>query len=167
MNYSYVGIDNGVTGSLGIINHHGYFYREMPVKKEQSYTKNKQNISRIDIVSLKDLFDDLVFSLSSGCWVLLERPMVNPGRFRSSTSALRALEAIVIFLEMNKIAFSYIDSKEWQKLLLPKGLKTEELKKASLDIGNRMFPNCSDVINKHKDADGILIAEYCRIKYAR
>ena len=55
----------------------------------------------------------------------------------------------------------YVDSKDWQKVLLPKGTKgSDELKKASLDIGNRLFPQFAD--NKHKDRDGILIAEYGR-----
>lgn len=46
------------------------------------------------------------------------------------------------------------------KALLPKGCSGEELKKASLDIGNRLFPQFDNI--KHPDRDGILIAEYAR-----
>lgn len=163
---TFIGIDNGITGSIGIINDHGCFFRETPIKKEQNYTKAKQNISRIDIVKLNDLFQDYVFNLSQKMFCLVERPMVNPTRFKATTSALRSLEAVLIFLEINKVPFQYIDSKEWQRKILPSGVKgSDELKKASFDIGRRMFPQCNETIEKHKDADGILIAEYCRLKY--
>ena len=49
-----------------------------------------------------------------------------------------------------------------QKDMLPKGCKGEELKKASLDIGNRLFPSFKTV--KHPDRDGLLIAEWARRK---
>ena len=55
----------------------------------------------------------------------------------------------------------YVDSKEWQKVMLPKGVKgSEELKKSSLDIGNRLFPQFEE--NKHKDRDSLLMAEWAR-----
>jgi hypothetical protein len=56
----------------------------------------------------------------------------------------------------------YVDSKDWQKEMLPKGTQGEELKKASLDISNRLFPMYADF--KHPDRDGLLIAEYARRK---
>ena len=78
-------------------------------------------------------------------------------------TAMRCFEAELTALEMSGIRFMFIDSKEWQKELLPKGISgSEELKKASLDIGNRLFPQFKGV--KHKDRDGILIAEYARRK---
>ena len=51
------------------------------------------------------------------------------------------------------------------KALLPKGSKGIVLKNDSKDIGCRLFPQSSALIVKHKDADGILIAEYCRRKF--
>jgi len=50
-------------------------------------------------------------------------------------------------------------------VLLPQGIKGDELKVASKDIGCRLFPEHTELIVKHKDADGILIAEYCRRKF--
>ena len=94
--------------------------------------------------------------------VFLERPFT--GKFnKANVSAARALESTLIALERMELPFEYVDSKEWQKEMLPKGIKgTPELKKASLDIGCRLFPKHKEKIKKHGDADGLLIAEYYR-----
>lgn len=160
MNKFYIGIDNGVSGSIGVIDESGSLFYETPTYSQQNYTKKKANITRIDWNSLNVLLKPYQ---GTNCFVLLERPMVNPQRFQATTSALRSLEATLITIELLNLPHAYIDSKEWQKVLLPQGVKgPEELKKASLDIGCRLFPQHSGLITKHKDADGILIAEYCR-----
>ncbi len=69
-------------------------------------------------------------------------------------------KSTLIVLELNSIPYIYLDSKEWQHVLLPKDLKKDDLKKASLDIGKRLFPK----LTFKGDADGILIAEYLRRK---
>lgn len=160
----YVGIDNGVSGSIGIIFPNGDSrFIKVPVHTEQNYTKKKANISRI---VASELFVFLQDNISNGnnVFCAIERPMVNPQRFVATTSALRALEATLIIVELLGIPYQYIDSKEWQRELLPKGCKGDELKTASKDIGIRLFPNHKELIEKHKDADGILIAEYCKRK---
>ena len=155
---NYIGIDNGVTGSIGIITDDDYFFHHTPTFVEQSYTKKKQNITRITVDLLKSLLQ-YYCSFETKCFI--ERPMVNSARFKASMSAMRALEATLIVLEELNISFQYIDSKQWQKELLPGGLKgSAEQKKASLDIANRLFPKYKDVYKK--DGDGILITEYCR-----
>lgn len=163
----FIGIDNGVTGSIGIINSSNnnqvIDFIETPVFSEQNYTKTKANITRIDTKQLLQLLTP--YANNENCIAYLERPMVNPGRFKATVSALRALEATLCVLENLNIAHLYIDSKEWQKALLPVGCHGEELKRASIDIGCRLFPMHKDSIKKHKDADGILIAEYCRQKF--
>ena len=160
----YVGIDNGVTNNgIGVINDKGeaQLYK-LPIKKELSYTKEAKHISRIDYPLLLSLFGDIVAEFNDHqVKVGLERPMVNSTRFNASLSAIRALEATLIALEESQWAYEYIDSKEWQKVLLPKGLKgSDELKAASLNIGKRLFPSLAI----KKDADGLLIAEYLRRK---
>jgi len=160
----YIGIDNGVSGSIGVLSTDGTppEFILSPVKSEQNYTKTKKNITRINYPELVKYFAKFA-ALPALAHVMLERPMVNPGRFMATTSALRALEATLIILEQFRISFEYIDSKEWQKVLLPHGLKgPDELKKASHDIGCRLFPQFTELFDKHKDADGMLIAEYCR-----
>lgn len=156
---AFIGIDNGVSGTIGIITGDGKALSvKTPTKIEQSYTKAKAKITRIDVVALKELLSK--YSIQSR--VIIERPMVNPGRFKATVSALRALEATICVLEALHLPFEYTDSKEWQKVLLPKGCSGDELKKASLDIGNRLYPNLN---LKHEDRDGMLIAHYCYLKY--
>lgn len=76
-------------------------------------------------------------------------------------TAIRCLEAQLIILEVLAIPHQFVDSKEWQRAMLPKGIKgSDEQKRASKDIGNRLFPTLSDF--KHPDRDGVLLAEYAR-----
>lgn len=152
----YIGIDNGVTGSIGIIDGEAFLIHT-PVKSELSYTKHAQNITRIDSTKLKEMFDVYI---NSDVTILIERPLVNPMMFKATLSAMRALEATLIIIELNKFPYRYIDSKEWQKELLPSGLKGPELKSASLQIAQRMFPKID--YTGFKDGDGLLIAEYAR-----
>jgi hypothetical protein len=137
-----------------------------PVKSQLSYTKKAQRITRVDVTGLKSYLQQHSGNWKNGgCLCVIERPMVNPGRFKASISAVRALEATLTILEDLCLPYQYIDSKEWQKELLPKGLKgTDELKKASVEIACRLFPHLNTQIRKHKDGDGILIAEYARRK---
>lgn len=156
----FIGIDNGVSGSIGIITPDDVYFFEVPTKSEQSYTKTKKNITRIDfsILHSKLFTTSRITRMTS---VAIERPMINPGRFAASISAARALEATIIALEELKYSYFYVDSKQWQRELLPKGVSgTTELKKASRDIGIRLYPQFKDEITKHKDADGLLIAHW-------
>lgn len=160
----FIGFDNGVTSQgIGVVfsdtSKHALLYR-LPVKKELSYTKEAKNISRIDFNGLCDIFKELTSNNSNEKILAgLERPMVNSARFNASLSAVRALETTLIAIEQFSIPYQYIDSKEWQKVMLPKNIKgSDELKKASFDIGKRLFPH----LEIKKDADGLLIAEYLR-----
>ena len=161
MSKVYVGIDNGVTGSIGIVGDDidPKLYHT-PTKKEQDYTKKKKNISRLDYKKFMEIFSEYN---KEDIIILMEIPLVNSTRFAATTSALRCHEAELIMIETMGIKFMFIDSKEWQSVLLPKGLKgADEQKRASKDIGNRLFPMFTDF--KHPDRDGILIAEYARRK---
>lgn len=153
---TYIGIDNGTTGSVGIIGPEGTKFFLMPTFSELSYTKEKKNITRVDTEILKKRLSGLTNPI-----VLLERPMVNPGRFAATLSAMRALEATLIIIEQLGYARMYVDSKQWQSEMLPNGLKgADALKQASKDIGKRLFPQFKDAYAK--DADSILIAEWAR-----
>lgn len=157
----FIGLDNGVTGTIGIVGEgiQPQIYHT-PVKKELNYTKKKDNITRLDANGFANLLKQFE---PSNAIVVMERPMVNPTRFKATTSALRCFEAQLILIEHLGFAYCYVDSKEWQRELLPKGIKgSDEQKKASKDIGKRLFPQLADF--KHTDFDGILIAEYARRK---
>lgn len=156
----FIGIDNGVSGSVGIIYEDGtYSFDTTPTRKELNYTKAKAYITRIKPLELTKILS----VAGQGSMVMIERPMVNPTRFQASVSALRCFEATITILETLGLAYECIDSKGWQKELLPSGTNGEELKFASMSVGNRLYPEAKGV--KHPDRDGMLIAHYCKIKH--
>jgi hypothetical protein len=163
----FVGIDNGVSGSIGIVPGTGEgslvpLYFKMPIEKQLNYTKTKAWINRINVSGFYQILSTFQSSVVT---IAMERPMVNPGRFKATVSALRALEATLITVERLGMSYRYIDSKEWQKALLPAGLEGPELKEASLQVGMRLFPKVD--FGNFKDADGLLIAEYLRRTYEK
>lgn len=154
---TYIGIDNGVSGTVAIISDEMVVFGKTPVVKVQDYTKRKKIISRLDVVT----FDLMLSKVNpNDSFILMERPLVNPTRFQATESALRCHEAMLVLIERRGIPYQFCDSKEWQREMLPKGCQGDELKKASLDIGNRLFPMYADT--KHPDRDALLIAEYAR-----
>ena len=151
----FIGIDNGVSGAITVLSESGsvLIHIKTPVKNCLNYTKKKAFHNR---VNFKSLYNSLrVVKTNSFC--MIERPMINPTRWVASTSALRCLEATEIVLEELQIPYQFIDSKEWQKVLLPSGLVKEQLKKAADDVAKRLFPKLTIV-----NSDSLLIAEYCR-----
>lgn len=158
-----IGIDNGCTGSIGIIKKGADpVFILTPAFKTQDYTKAKKTISRIDVPQMYDFIKYHTERRQSTAIAYVERPMINPARFSSSIVAARAYEATITVLEMLGIPYQPIDSKEWQRGLLPssgkKGIDSAVLKQESKDIGIRLFPQFRELILKHKDADGILMA---------
>ena len=159
MSKTYIGLDNGVSAFGGIIKEDGtVVYFKVPIRKCLNYTKVKAWLSRIDTVALKTLLVKELPNDYSNCLVVLERPMLNPKRWKASVSAIRALEATLIVLEDLKLPYRFIDSKEWQKDMLPKGVEGDELKPASKQVAERLFPK----LDFGKDGDGLLIAEWAR-----
>lgn len=158
----YIAIDNGVSGSIGKLGEGENHFSKVPTKVQQDYTKKKANVTRIDFAKMMELLKELTEGYESqDIMVGVERPMVNPTRFVATASALRAWESTLIILEELELPYTVIDSKAWQKELLPQGVKgSAELKKASMDVGNRLFPHFQTV--KHPDRDGILMAEYLK-----
>uniref|UniRef100_A0A6M3XTZ0 Uncharacterized protein n=1 Tax=viral metagenome TaxID=1070528 RepID=A0A6M3XTZ0_9ZZZZ len=159
----FIGIDNGVTGSIGIITPEQILYIPTPTITVQDYTKRKKTINRIN-------FNITKFILARACdrktMVLLERPMINPDRFNQSIIAARAYEATLIIVEELGISHDWIDSRKWQKLFFPEeiiGTGTKMLKLYSNSVGKRLFPDVD--IGNLDDYDGLLIAEYCRRLY--
>lgn len=151
---TFLGIDNGVSGGVTILSETGLIllHVKTPVIKHLNYTKKKAFINRVNFKELSNLLSP---ALNPFC--MIERSMINPMRWVASVSAIRCLEATEIVLEELQIPYQFIDSKEWQKVLLPSGLKGDQLKKAADDVAKRLFPK-----QKIVNADSLLIAEYCR-----
>jgi hypothetical protein len=153
----FIGIDNGVSGAITILSSTGeiLIHKKTPIKNHLNYTKKKAFINRVDFKELMMVLKHITDNYIPFC--MIERPMINPMRWTASSSALRCVEATEIILEELQIPYQFIDSKEWQKILLPSGLKGDQLKKASMDVAKRLFPK-QFIVN----ADSLLIAEYCR-----
>lgn len=167
INRYFIGIDNGVTATIAIIGYNPtegmtLYNFKIPSVSQQNYTKKKTNITRVNGKVLLEVFSKNI-PKGSDVRVMIERPMVNPTRFQATISAVRALESTQTIVETLGYPYEFIDSKEWQKKLLPEGCKGEFLKEASLRVGQRLYPN--RLVNGHKDADGLLIAHYCLLKY--
>lgn len=163
MHRLFIGIDNGVTGTVGILGEGKPLFLETPIRKEQNYTKKKDVITRIDIRELTSVLRHASEGLRPDEVVVgMERPMFNPQRYNATVSAARAFEAQLCVIETLGFPLVYLDSREWQKELLPHGVSGPELKKASKDVASRLFPGLSDAISGHGDGDGLLIAEHMR-----
>lgn len=169
---TFIGLDNGVTGSIGLLVEDMVIYKPMPVFRQLNYTKSVQWLHRIDAAALTAFLGDF---RDGRAVCVIERPMINPGRWKATVSAIRALEATQTVLEMLRIPYHFIDSKEWQHVMLPSGFwkikpdkkgkgrlvaDPKELKEASFHVGRRLFPQVD--WTSFKDADGLLIAEYAR-----
>lgn len=172
----YIGIDNGVSGALAYYKDGIMGIKDLPIKNVQSYTKKVQFINKIDFVGLKSIFQ-LFRSYNQPIKVLWERPFVNPMMFNSSILSMLSYQTTLNVFEELQIPFEMIDSKVWQKAMLPQGIyKTVQdkngknrikadkkvLKKASIDMANRIYPYLE--IKKDGQADAVMICEYLRRK---
>lgn len=164
----YIGIDNGSSGSVAVLGlPSGPQYFQTPTVMVQDYTKAKKRISRLDhLKTLSWLQGVFVEARAHGLEVraYLERPLVNPKMFTTTVVAVRVLEAWLVLLERVGIGYQFVDSREWQKKLLPAGTTGKaDLKQASHDIGGRLYPQFAATIKKQKDADGLMIAHWAKI----
>lgn len=175
----YIGIDNGVTGSVCVLDENGTCleYWPTPTEKTLNYTKEKEYITRVK----GEILGKKLRPYAATGTVVIERPLVNPGRWKATVSALRCDEATRIVLEILGMRFMYVDSREWQDPMLPnrksapritKKMTTEEkaraaaaataykseTKELSLLTAQRLFPT----IAFKKDGDAALMAEWAR-----
>jgi hypothetical protein len=164
---AYIGIDNGVTGSLAFIGEtpESILFTPTFTIKQQNYTKRKQNINRIDFIKLRAWISCCIglVSRKENIRVFMERPFTFPGKMMATFSALRCLESTLVIIEDAELSYEYVDSRRWQRIMLPVGIKgSKELKIASLNVGLRLFPSFTNEIKNHGDADSLLIAEWAR-----
>lgn len=155
------GIDNGVSGSIGIIEINQYTklveFKKTPVMEYLDYQKTKaKHILRLDHIAFTVLIEQLK-NRSDGClYIVLERPAT--GEFlQSMLSGIRCLEAALIVFEQTGVGYEVIDSKEWQSIMLPKCAKGDT-KKVSLEVAKKLYPELD--YTGFKDADGLLIGEW-------
>lgn len=160
-----IGIDNGPSGTIASCGMFGLFVAS-PVIKIQDYTKKKKIISRLDAFEFTRIMALLKGAqMHHEVMIYIERPMVNPTRFNASMVAVRFMEAQLAIIESYRMAYQFVDSKEWQREMLPNGVEKEQLKQASMDVACRLFPQHQEAIRKHGDGDSLLMAEWARRKY--
>lgn len=179
------GIDNGATGTIACVcaDYNYIDFIETPVKESYDYTKDVQKMNRVDTVQLLEWFKKHInfvqafYKTAIKIIVILERPMVNPQRFKQSGYALRAFEATLIVLEMLKLNYIIIDSKKWQHYFFGKDTTQVDLKKASMkksleiltdyekeNIYGLDIKGMKQTLEQHKDGDGFLICYYAKNK---
>ena len=175
------GLDNGATGTIAAIaasSPISVFFKLTPAVYEKDYQKtSQQKIARIDWISLKKWFEDVISATEVilkkeelKIFVLLERPMINAERFKQSKNAARAFEATLIVLEMLGLKDKYIviDSKKWQHSCFGQNTVMIDLKKSSAEAGIKFIKTLKDMeteeiiktIQAHGDADGLMIAKF-------
>jgi hypothetical protein len=166
-----IGIDNGTTGSIGIIvqdeQQNRAIFVETP-SKMSILGKKERHIRRIDHFSLRELLTTYALlpsvnrknsNATAIIHAYIERPFT--GRFLGAVlPAQRSFEAVLIILEQLCIPYTVIDSKEWQKSQLPEIKGSKELKAASCALGRAKWLELAAMVLKHGDADGLLIADY-------
>lgn len=159
-----LGIDNGTTGSIGIITPKDIRFMETPAMK--SYLgKARREIKRVDHKTFIQLILELGASFpEEEINAFIERPYT--GQFvNAMLPGQRAFEAILVCLEQQGIPYDVIDSKTWQKAILGPEIKgSDALKEASRKKGCQLYPDLSDIINDHGDADGLLIAHHYHVQ---
>lgn len=163
----YIGLDNGATGSIGMINtkNGDVFYSGVPTREVQDYVQERRTINRLNVDMLEHIILDFIPNgRLEREYAVLERPMINPARFQASIHAARCFEAALLVFEELEIKYRVIDSRIWQLAILPKGTKGAALKQESFNVGLDLFPQkeIRDAIIKQSDADALLIAEYAR-----
>ena len=163
-----VGIDNGTSGSIGVLGKDNSLAQMhlVPSFAEQDVTQKKQNITRLDFDKFCDFLLELVED-DPNVQIFLERPLKNPKLFNSTISAVRCLEAQLIAFKLLALPYQVIDSKHWQKVFFPVGTTSKDTKKLSKEVGCRLFPHLKYKIEAHGDADGLLIARYGQKQFNR
>lgn len=172
-----VGIDNGSSGTIGVLAPGRVEFRKIPTMDYLHYGQRGTVSQRLDRYQLNYFLEEVIGTpeRAEACatppWVgfnnihvFIERPFT--GKFMNAVlPAHRFFEATIIVLEdyANKhgLGYTVVDSREWQKPVLGAGVKTSAgLKLASKLRGVQMYPQFRDYIAKHGDADGLLIAHH-------
>lgn len=163
----YVGIDNGVSGTIGWITADGsqWCISRTITFQYKDHHKKKGAVNRINRAGTARFITEAARANKekiSSIRVFMERPFT--GRFVNTTILnQRAYEAYLIVFEDLGVPYRVIDSKTWQKELLPGVKSSPRLKAASKSLAVQLFGlDVLDGLTKEHDCDGLLIAEWAR-----
>jgi len=163
-----IGIDNGPTGSIGVIRHRlAVYFGPVPTKPSLHYGKKGSISNRLDratfnVTLMKALdFNGQSWPGTDNIRVFIERPFTASAMMiKAMMSSARFFEATIIALEDLGLGYEVIDSGTWQKPLLGAVKGSKELKLASKLRGQQLYPQYADAIKEQGDADGLLIAHH-------
>ena len=158
----FIGIDNGTSGTIGVIGPVVTHFFKTPARKYQDYHKTRvKHLNRLVYEEFKNILKP---ALKYDYRLHLEKPYSNAKGYIASTVALRCWESQLVAIEQLGISKYYVcTSKDWQDVMLPGVKGVKELKKASLDKGVELYPEHKELIRRHKDADGLLIAHWAKL----
>ena len=151
-----IALDNGTTASIAVFkDDKAVVFQRVPVRSQQNYTKKKQKITRIDWRKLEALLTPYV-----GARVIMEKPVTN-GFAKAVVSGARAFESTLCILErLGLDDLQVVDSKEWQREIMPGIRGRDNLKAYSEQIGIKYYPEFKKQIEKHGDADSLLMGRW-------
>jgi hypothetical protein len=151
--FYYIGIDNGTTGSITILDNYCkiIYHDAIPTIQTINYTKKIKYIKRINFKKLIEI----LFPYSRKSRAITERPAINPKFMNTSILAARSFEILITAFEYVGIGYEVIDSKEWQKAIL--GItKGENLKFIADEKAKQLF----QIDIKKGFGDSVLMAYY-------
>lgn len=154
-----VGIDNGSTGSIGVLAEGFAHFLEVPTQDYLHYGKKGSIGQRLERSAFKTWLTSWRDIAGTDPRIFIERPF--SGKFINAVvPAHRFFEATIICLEDLKFGYEVIDSGVWQTPVLGNVKGSPELKRASLLRGIQLYPKLEADLRAHGDADGLLIAHY-------
>ncbi len=164
VNKLYVGIDNGISGAMCVINNAGQVLHlsNLPTKK-----LGKDN--SIEAYKLFSQLEDLIQKLDPWIHVMVESASkFSPGKM-ALCSTWRSFGTIEAVLSILNIPWEPINARTWQADLFKSHVRIgeENTKGISLQICKRLFPSVNLIRENRSNpdlglADALLIAEYCR-----
>lgn len=162
-----IGIDNGQSGSIGIIAPGRVQFLKVPSVPYLHYGKKGTINRRLDRKAFDTILKEATGAFTQDVnyddlRVVIERP-VSMQYLNSTLPAHRFFEATIICFEDfdhgHGLGYEVVDSKLWQQAMLG-DVTGKMLKKASKLRALQLYPQLKDAIYAHEDADGLLIAHF-------
>lgn len=159
-----IAADNGITGCWCVMLD-GTVVDFFPVPTFSFADQKKTKVSHTTRIDVDKLTQRLMRHCDDrkSARVFIERPKIDPTKFKATLSSARAYEATLIALEDLGVGYRRIDSKDWQREFWPAPKKGQKIdtKKLSKEIALQIFPQCAELIEK-RDGDALLMAEWAR-----
>lgn len=150
----WIGVDNGVSGSIGII---GTGLEPMLVNAREYTRKKKRGGLEVDPTA----FLQIITEHGPVAGVILENPF--RGKHRNVEVSAAHFDSVArTMMEIHQIPFVSVASGDWQRPLLKvpprkKGVKTDT-KRISMEAGALRWPSLRAQIEDQGDADALFLA---------